>query len=141
MVEGQDVKRSIVSDGHDGALHGLRSICRASNQPRCIYFCRSSGAPVSSQEDDHRAGQHPVSERRHRRFLPGYGDVERTVEPRVDRPPPAARRALLDLKVERLVVRVDHDVEVAVALRCTVQAIGDAARSNGQVDARPDPYQ
>ena len=60
-------------------------------------------------------------------------------KPRVDRPPPAARRALLDLEVERLVVRVDHDVEVAVALRCAVQAISDAVRVEGQVDARPDP--
>ena len=72
------------------------------------------------------------------RLLAWVRDVRGAVEPRVDRTTPAARGALLDLEVERLVVRVDHDVEVAVAPRCAVQAIREAVRVERQVDVRPD---
>src|SRR5262249_55468516 len=88
--------------------------------------------------DDDRARQDSVSPGGHRGLLTRAGDVEGAVEPGVDRTPPAACRALLDFEVERLVVGIDHDVEVAIAPGCAVQAIGHAVRFVRQVDLRPD---
>src|SRR5271165_4219232 len=105
---------------------------------RAIHSTGSSCRAVSSHEDDDRAWHHPVAQGGHRGLLPGFRDVEGAIEPRVDRTAPTARRALLNLEVERLLVRAQHDVEVAVAPRRPVQAICKAVRIERQIDVRPD---
>ena len=98
----------------------------------------SSRRAISSHENDDRAWQYPVAQGGHRGLLPGFRDFQGAVECRVDRTTPAARRALLDLEVERLVVRVNHDVEVAVVSRRPMQAIRKAVRIERQIDVRSD---
>ena len=54
----------------------------------------------------------------------------------------SAARALLHDEIERLPVRVDHHVEVVVALARAVQGVGQRARLPRHVDvAAPTPYQ
>src|SRR5208283_1217540 len=84
-------------------------------------------------QDSHGTGMEVVFHRGHRDFPAGLGDVIRALETCVDRPLPTARPALLDRESQRLMVRVDHHVEVAVALRGPEQAVREAVRVVGQV--------
>src|SRR5262249_35235321 len=99
----------------------------------------ASGKPCFPHKDNHRAGHDPVSQRRNKFFLPRIHDVQWALTPGVGRPPPTPRRALLNLEIQWLVVPVDHDVQVAVTLRCAMQAIGNAARLKRKVDGGTDP--